>query len=180
MQRYAAAGVAIDRRTTLLHSGELGDAPRWHGPARHTVGGMTDQAAPPADHAPVLIGGAYGHAFAIDAVSGATLWNVTLSRFEGSPVAIALDADSVFAANDTGDLFCIERATGQVRWQVTLQGVNSRVTLLADGDVVYACKGGYIECFGVADGRRRWMSDAPGDTAALGVPGNVVQADTQG
>ena len=65
-------------------------------------------------------------------------------------------------------MYAIERETGQLRWHNELAGGGS--------------KSGYLDCF-APDGTRKWSQPLRGagtGRAALGYPGNVVQADDIG
>jgi outer membrane protein assembly factor BamB len=124
----------------------------------------------------------------LDRATGRRVWEVQVVEnahpiaaqiHQGIALAIAEPQGLVFASA-YGDrlLFCIEYATGTVRWYADLERVG-RKTLLVDGDQLFVGLIRTVRCYGLR-GALQWEDAAEGGGAgvvALGVPGNVQQAD---
>jgi outer membrane protein assembly factor BamB len=90
-------------------------------------------------------------------------------------VRIALADDHVFALTRT-TLTCVEYLTGTVRWKVEADGD----TLLVDDGMAFVGSSGTVACYSTVDGSRLWKDEYEGlgmSAVALGVPGNVLQAE---
>lgn len=111
--------------------------------------------------------------YAVDARTGTTLWN----RTDALNGAVIGDAESVYAS-DGEDLVAYDLWTGEERWRTALEP-GGRVNLGAGAGVVCAERlisppgRGWIECFSIADGSRRWAREV-GGAAWLEVTDSVV------
>jgi outer membrane protein assembly factor BamB len=71
-----------------------------------------------------------GHVVAIDRASGEELWRCKLKR--SSFVTLSMDALSIYAGS-AGVLYCIDKTSGQIRWQNPLPGLGMGV-IAFEGD----------------------------------------------
>jgi outer membrane protein assembly factor BamB len=65
-----------------------------------------------------------------------------------------------------GQAFCLDRATGEVVWQAGLKGTDY-VTVLLDGDLLFAATRGEIFCLHAATGDLVWRNKMPGQGLGL-------------
>jgi outer membrane protein assembly factor BamB len=137
-------------------------------------------AAPPERDRSILVVGLNGRVFGLDRATGAIRWRVQLPGVR-SEVALAVDYGVVIASSHGGGLHCLDYLTGAVRWSEVTRDTG-RATILIEPDQIVCIKDGYIDCFS-PDGERLWQQPLKGEgigRAALGYPGNVVQADDKG
>jgi outer membrane protein assembly factor BamB len=85
------------------------------------------------NHSETIYIGIGGHVLAIDTTTGKELWRTKLKR--SSYVTILVRRDAVYGAA-SGELFCIDPATGAIRWQNRLPGLGTGI--IAFGDTVPA------------------------------------------
>jgi len=81
------------------------------------------------NHGETIYIGVGGHVVAIDTTTGEELWRTKLKR--SSYVTILVRLDAVYGAA-SGELFCLDPATGTIRWQNRLPGLG--VGVIAFGD----------------------------------------------
>lgn len=130
---------------------------------------------------PLLIVAVNGMVHALDVATGASVWVNALDGGGFGVVEIAIENGVVLACASGGFLFCLDYATGDVRWKTRTSGLHGRATVLLDGDRVVLAKGGAVDCFAMASGERLWsVPNFSTGSAALGVPGRVRQADAGG
>jgi len=130
---------------------------------------------------PLLIVAVNGMVHGLDAANGTPVWANALDGGGFGAVEIAIENDTVLACASGGFLFCLDYATGEVRWKAPTSGLHGRATMLADGERVMLAKGGAVDCYAIASGERLWsVPNLSTGSAALGVPGRVRQADVGG
>jgi hypothetical protein len=130
----------------------------------------------------IIVAAAGGKLLGLDAGSGAVRWENAMDGGGYGEVALAVTGERVLASADRGKLFCLDYPSGQELWTAKTHSLG-RATILVDGANVLVAKGGHLDCFDVESGARRWSSSLPKagyGTVAIGVPGNVVQADDPG
>ncbi len=128
-----------------------------------------------------LIVGLQGRVVALDIHTGDVLWHNELPGSGSSSVALAVTEEWVFASASAARVFCLNRQTGTVVWSAKTTGLG-RATLLIDleEEKVFVAKSGRVDCFSMAYGESEWtknLSKLGKKSAALGLSGNVVQAD---
>jgi outer membrane protein assembly factor BamB len=130
----------------------------------------------------VLISAFNNKIFGVNRQNGQLLWQVELGAGYGPTVDIAI-IDNVVVAVCGATLSFIEYRTGRVYKEVKLAGEpSSRPTLLIDGQHVYVASDGELGCYTSA-GDLVWFQPFKGHghgTMALGLPGNIRQADSLG
>jgi outer membrane protein assembly factor BamB len=129
--------------------------------------------------APVLVVAFAGRIFGQDPPTGRVLWEREIDA-AARPITLILTPDTVFAATFQ-NLVCLRYPTGEIVWTARTKVVG-RATVILEGDHVFVGKGGEIECFSLG-GQSLWHEKFKGKGAgevALGVPGNVAQADELG
>jgi outer membrane protein assembly factor BamB len=127
---------------------------------------------------PILVAALNGSVFGIDASTGETVWSNPLDGAGFGVVEIAIERDVVLACPTSSFVFCLDYATGELRWRSATSGLHGRATLLVDGDRVVVAKGGGLDGFQLATGERLWnVKNLGTGSVALGVPGRVRQAD---
>jgi outer membrane protein assembly factor BamB len=130
---------------------------------------------------PLVVVAVNGSAYGLDAATGAIVWSNTLDGGGFGAVEIAIENDAVLACAMGGFLFCLDYATGELRWKTATTGLHGRATMLVDGGRIIVAKGGAVDCYTLATGERLWHAQNVGTgSAALGVPGRVRQADAGG
>jgi len=70
-------------------------------------------------HSKVIYLGIKGSVIAMDAATGRQLWSVHLKG--GSFVNVVLDGDNLYGTT-AGEIFCLDRRTGEGRWHNKLSG----------------------------------------------------------
>jgi outer membrane protein assembly factor BamB len=129
----------------------------------------------------LLIVALRGRVHAIDRATGQVRWHNELALGAMGPVALAIGYGVIIAAAETGDVYCLDYATGATRWQQHAQA-RGRATVVVEPDLVACVRAGYVDAF-APDGSVLWrqpLSGAGQGAAAIGFPGNVVQADAIG
>jgi outer membrane protein assembly factor BamB len=127
---------------------------------------------------PILVAALNGTVHGIDAATGETVWSNPLDGAGFGVVEIAIERDVVLACPTSSFVFCLDYATGELRWRASTSGLHGRATLLIDGDRVIVAKGGGLDCFHLGSGERSWdVKNLGTGSVALGVPGRVRQAD---
>ncbi|MCK6550509.1 PQQ-like beta-propeller repeat protein [Myxococcota bacterium] len=117
-----------------------------------------------------------GRVFGVDRATGEVLWEHELDT-AGNATALIVTDTHVFAATFR-ELAALRYPTGELLWTISTTAIG-RATLLLDGDHLFVAKSGELECVSTA-GRWLWHERFAGKGAgyaALGVPGNVAQAD---
>ncbi len=156
--------VALDRQTGAWrwqYRRELPAGLTLFGAARPAVAGQR-----------VFAGFADGHAVALDLRSGAVLWARELSRakafrdLDADPVLD--DRGNVYFASNSDGLFCLDAATGEVRFSHLRPGLNV-LALNEGGDKIYAGGQGFVGLFAAKDGKMRWGRELAGDATVTGL-----------
>jgi len=117
-----------------------------------------------------------GKVLAMDLVTGERVWSYDLGG--SATVRLAIDDGKVYCCAYSG-LACLDYDSGRELWRTAEEG---NETLLVVGDRVLTGCNGELRCYSAADGRRLWEDKFKGmglGCVALGVPGNIVQADRQ-
>lgn len=156
--------VALDRQT---------GAWRWQY-RRELPAGLTlfGAARPIASGERVFAGFADGHAVALDLKSGGVLWTKELSRakafrdLDADPVLD--DRGNVYFASNSDGLFCLDAATGEVRFSQLRPGLTV-LALNEGGDKIYAGGQGFIGLFETKGGKMRWGRQLPSDATVTGL-----------
>lgn len=123
------------------------------------------------------------HVYALDRASGQVRWQVPFGEVAAHrEVELAIVDGLVIAANPFHLMF-VEYASGELRAKVELpHDRKGRPTMLVDGGHVYVCGEGSVSCFDMS-GKHLWTNpfkDRGRGSVALGVPGNIRQADDIG
>ncbi|MBA2545134.1 MAG: PQQ-binding-like beta-propeller repeat protein [Deltaproteobacteria bacterium] len=128
----------------------------------------------------LIVTAAGGKLIGLDPENGAVVWENGLDGGGHGEVALAITEQRIFASASRGALFCLAYPSGTQLWTAKTSS-SGRATILVEGPNVLVAKHGHIDCYDVSSGDRRWSSPLPGHgTVAIGVPGNVVQADEYG
>jgi outer membrane protein assembly factor BamB len=119
------------------------------------------------------------HVTAVDLATGREVWRHALSGGGTGAVDLAIHDRLVVACASGARVSALDYATGAVRWSADTTGVEGRATILVDAGRILVAKDGYLDCFDEA-GNSVWKQELSGlghGVAALGLPGNVRQAD---
>jgi outer membrane protein assembly factor BamB len=106
----------------------------------------------------VALSGPHEALVAYDLIEGKVRWRQILGDMEVSPLLIGTQ---VYTANTFGALFCVERATGEIRWtfqipgNTTLKGIRS-TPAGTDSGVVFGADDGAVYHLDAATGKLRW------------------------
>lgn len=123
-----------------------------------------------------------GRVAAVDLATGKEQWRNELAGAGVGPVDLFVGDGVVLACVSTSDtLYCLDYATGEERWTAKTRGYG-RAAILVDGPVVLVARNGYLTCFD-REGAQRWSNGLDGlgtGPTAVGLPGNVRQADAEG
>jgi len=129
-------------------------------------------------------GAAAGRVFTMDADAvvtafslkdGTRLWRLdTLSEDDDSTNVgggIAIDGDTLYAANGLAEVLAIEAATGKVRWRKTIDSAARAAPTIADGRLYVPMLDDKLVALSAKDGTRVWGYQATSaTTAVLGLP----------
>ena len=114
-------------------------------------------------HGTVIIG-IRSHALSLDATTGAEIWRTKLKS--GQFVTVYAREDRVFAGA-SGELFCLDRASGNLIWHNKLQKLGfGLVSFAADPakrsphDVIVGIKG-HVVSIDAATGHESWRTNLP-------------------
>ncbi|HEX5107007.1 MAG TPA: PQQ-binding-like beta-propeller repeat protein [Vicinamibacterales bacterium] len=81
------------------------------------------------NHGETIYIGVGGHVVAIDTTTGEELWRTKLKR--SSYVTILVRPGAIYGAA-SGELFCLDPATGTIRWQNRLPGLGTGIIAFGD------------------------------------------------
>ncbi len=115
-----------------------------------------------------------GHVFGMKPETGHRIWSYDLP---GNEVRLAFDEGMVFVAT-VMSVACLDGVTGVERWKHASASANP--TLLVEAGRVFLGDGGKVTCLSALDGRVLWTDAFKGKGSsgvAIGVPGNIAQAD---
>jgi outer membrane protein assembly factor BamB len=123
-----------------------------------------------------------GKVFGVDAATGAPRWKVEVEWTSG-PVELIVTRERVVALTGRWILL-LERETGRALKKVERKdnGAGARPVALVDGPHLFIGSAGALCCY-TLDGEFLWDQPFKGEglgVVALGVPGNVRQADDRG
>ena len=119
-----------------------------------------------------------GKVFGIDAQTGKMLWKHTVSAETTVELYVC---EALILAACWKTLVCLENPSGILLWRAELRAAG-RVSLLVQGDRIFAAASGEVSCFD-RTGALVWTQQFKGEgpaPVAMGLPGNVRQADTTG
>ncbi len=126
---------------------------------------------------PVVVLAIADRIIGLDPGTGELRWNRKLGGLSSSTTALLLTPNHIFAAS-WSKLSCLEYPSGELRWQADIPG--GRAVLVLDGGRLYvSTTSGKLDCFTI-DGQHLWQNALKGmgtGSVAIGVPGNVMQAD---
>jgi len=135
--------------------------------------------------------------WAYDAATGREVWSLPVTTAnreigynEGSRCTPTVDGDRLYAVGVSGDLLCLERATGKVRWRKNLvSDFGGKIpnwgyteSPLIDGDKVIVTPGGAAATLVALDknsGEVIWKSQVPDGNAAAYASAIVADVDGQ-
>lgn len=142
-------------------------------PAQAPVPASPDVA--PGEDRSVVVATVAGKLVGLDARSGAVTWEHAIDA--GTP-QLCIGRGLVLAAVGQS-LYCCDYRTGRPLWRAALSAASARVTMVLDGEAIFALGAGVVDAFDPS-GRHLWSrAILPGAAAsgAVGLPGNVSQAD---
>ena len=131
----------------------------------------------PVEDRSIVIATVAGKLVGLDAQTGTVAWEHAIEP--GTP-QLVIHAGMVLAAVGQS-VYCCEYRTGRPMWRALLTAPSSRVTMVVEPDRVYAFGAGVVDAFDLS-GRKVWTrSILVGSAAsgAIGLPGNVSQADRE-
>ena len=131
--------------------------------------------AVPAEDKSIVVATVSGKLVGLDARTGAIAWEHAIDN--GTP-QLVIAQDLVLAAVGQS-LYCCDYRTGRPMWRAALSAYSPRVTMVIEGDAIYAFGAGVVDAFDRI-GRRLWtrtIAQGSAASGAIGVPGNVSQAD---
>jgi len=136
-------------------------------------------AAPVTDGKNIYFGDNGFHVYAIDAKTGAKVWEKTLDgAVLGSP---AVDPSGMLYVNTyNGTVFALDRASGQTRWQASATRFLWNGPTLDGGNVYVADANGAVYALSAAAGQKAWQQTLAG--SVLGSPvraGDFVVTGTE-
>lgn len=122
---------------------------------------------------PLVVTAFRGVVIAVDTSSGKENWRAELGAL--GAVRLHVDEHRVIALG-AYRMLVLRYTTGEVIANLDAGGT----TLLVDGDVAYVSASGVVIAVDLVAGEILWRNELPGTgygAAALGTPGNTVQAD---
>jgi outer membrane protein assembly factor BamB len=129
----------------------------------------------------VLVTAFSNQIFGVDIASGQIVWQVVPPSGYGE-VELAIEEGVVIAANANCVTF-IDYASGHVHASVPIPGeYGRRPTMIVSGGRVFVARNGEVSCL-TTRGQPVWVQPFTGKgigSVALGVPGNIRQADDVG
>ena len=138
---------------------------------------MTDEKSSGEGRELLLMAGA-GWVQAIDTSSGEIAWLLNLeSPKPMTPSVGVVDGKVVIATS--GQIYCVDHASGKKLWQRPCLGASSRPTLLIDEGKIYLAGRSRSECFNL-EGKQLWSASSPamtGGYVALATKNAAAQAD---
>ena len=154
---------------TLVALDKKSGAWRWHYKRDMPRGlSLFGAARPAVKDGKVYAGFADGYAVALELSSGALVWEKELSRarafrdLDASPV-IDAQGNVLFTSGSDG-LFCLDGATGDIKWSHLRPGLTAAI-LNAAGDRVFVGGQSFVAMLETGSGRVRWARDLRTGTA---------------
>lgn len=123
----------------------------------------------------IVVAAVSGKLVGLDAQSGVVAWEHAIDN--GTP-QLLIGQGLVLAAVGQS-LYCCDYRTGRPMWRAALSAYAARITMILEGEHIYAFGAGVVDAFDRI-GRRLWtrtILPGAGASGAIGVPGNVSQAD---
>jgi hypothetical protein len=123
----------------------------------------------------IVVAAVSGKLVGLDAQTGVVAWEHAIDN--GTP-QLLIGQGLVLAAVGQS-LYCCDYRTGRPMWRAALSAYAARITMILEGDHIYAFGAGVVDAFDRI-GRRVWtrtILPGAGASGAIGVPGNVSQAD---
>jgi outer membrane protein assembly factor BamB len=129
---------------------------------------------------PVVVLAISDRILGIDPSTGDVRWDYQIQGAGAHPLSLLITPNRIYAACAPA-LACLEYPTGEPLWTANVP--LGRAVLLLEGGRLYVATGaGKLDCF-TLDGQHLWQNSLKGKgtgPVALGVPGNVMQADERG
>lgn len=129
----------------------------------------------------ILVSAFSGKVFGLDRATGAIAWSAEIESY-GGEVELAIDGDVVIACS-RDRLALFDYLTGRSIAYVRLVGEHARrPTMVVDQGQILVARNGEIACY-ATNGEAVWLQKFEGmgfGSVALGLPGNVRQADDVG
>ncbi len=113
----------------------------------------------------------------IDPATGEVRWTQKLAWGGLAAAALLVTPNHIFAAINS-KVACFDYPTGEPRWTADIPS-GRPVLLLDSGRLYVSTSSGRLDCFSI-DGQHLWQNPLKGmgqGCVAIGVPGNVMQAD---
>lgn len=129
-------------------------------------------------HATLVIG-LNGKVAGIDRASGELKWDNGMKGGGGAEVTLAIGEGVVIASASSNKIFCLDYETGAERWTADHHNP-ARASIIIDAGMAYVAKQGVVIAYHIATGEKAWTQHLKGfgfGKIAMGVPGNVQQAD---
>jgi outer membrane protein assembly factor BamB len=128
--------------------------------------------------APLLVAVVGGQVLGIALDSGQVMWQYAMKNPHTCP-RLHVTENHVFVAGSM--IACLDYLTGAVYWAIEAPNthVHAGTMLVQDGRLLITIDDQLI-CYSITDGSFLWGGELPAkgwDAIALGVPGNIVQAD---
>jgi len=138
------------------------------------------RSAPAVVNGVVYAGTDDGHLYALDAVTGATVWSVKLGSLIGSSPAVVNQI--VYVATHDGQFFALDAASGTQLWSKPLDFASSESPTVSDGRVFIGDDRGILYAFNARSGKGLWKTDqfASGNLDAPAVANGIVYSQSYG
>lgn len=129
----------------------------------------------------ILVTAFSGKVFGLHRATGAIAWSAEIEPY-GGEVELAVEGDVVIACS-RGRLAILDYLTGRSIAYVPLVGDHARrPTMVVDRGQIVVARNGEVACY-ATNGEAVWLQKFEGmgfGSVALGLPGNVRQADDAG
>ena len=137
---------------------------------------MADENASGGERELLIMAGA-GWVQALDSGSGEAAWTVELGSPKPTTPSVGVSGDRVIIAT-SGQIYCVDYASGKRLWQRPCLGAHSRPTLLVEEGRIYIAGTSRTECFDT-DSKQLWAGNAPAVTGyiSLATKTGAAQAD---
>lgn len=106
----------------------------------------------------MILVGIHGSVVALERSTGMELWRTKLKSSDF--VNVVLDGDDIFATTK-GEIFCLDPATGSIRWRNPLKGLGWGLASMATGSLSWSAQATLL-----AEKQRREAAAAAGAAAA--------------
>jgi outer membrane protein assembly factor BamB len=178
----APALASVDGATVVVFTEGHGDNPPvpTASPATEAPSTPATPSPSPSDGGDEETAPADSHIAAIAVGERRRSWTVQLDAV--SRTGVTVEGDTAYVGDSRGEITAIDVATGDVRWQQSVEGYVARPVAVADGTVVVTIQGSRsvtarVIALDAADGTERWRFDPGGRailTAAPAIGGDLV------